>query len=69
MSTMNRDSTINTLARHWQGLLKNRRATPKSGSDLGFCGSPNGIRTRAATLRGWCPRPLDDGAMQVAVPI
>ncbi len=24
--------------------------------------SPNGIRTRAATLRGWCPRPLDDGA-------
>ena len=28
-------------------------------------GSPNGIRTRAATLRGWCPRPLDDGAVQV----
>ena len=26
-------------------------------------GTPNGIRTRAATLRGWCPRPLDDGAM------
>src|SRR5205807_1586624 len=26
-----------------------------------FC-SPNGIRTRVATLRGWCPRPLDDGA-------
>src|SRR5690606_23009133 len=24
-------------------------------------GTPNGIRTRAATLRGWCPRPLDDG--------
>ena len=24
--------------------------------------SPNGIRTRVATLRGWCPRPLDDGA-------
>jgi hypothetical protein len=23
--------------------------------------SPNGIRTRASTLRGWCPRPLDDG--------
>ena len=23
--------------------------------------TPNGIRTRAATLRGWCPRPLDDG--------
>src|SRR5579871_4411588 len=26
-----------------------------------FC-SPNGIRSRVATLRGWCPRPLDDGA-------
>ena len=23
--------------------------------------TPNGIRTRAATLRGWCPGPLDDG--------
>ncbi len=32
----------------------------------GVGGSPNGIRTRAATLRGWCPRPLDDGAVQVA---
>ena len=31
--------------------------------ELGFLGSPNGIRTRAATLRGWCPRPLDDGAV------
>ena len=27
-----------------------------------FC-TPNGIRTRAATLKGWCPRPLDDGGM------
>ena len=26
----------------------------------GLC-TPNGIRTRAATLKGWCPRPLDDG--------
>ena len=25
--------------------------------------TPNGIRTRAATLRGWCPRPLDDGGL------
>ena len=32
-----------------------------------FPGSPNGIRTRAATLRGWCPWPLDDGA-QLSVP-
>ena len=25
-------------------------------------GSPNGIRTRATSLKGWRPRPLDDGA-------
>ncbi len=25
--------------------------------------SPNGTRTRVSTLRGWCPRPLDDGAV------
>ena len=30
---------------------------------LTWCfGSPYGIRTRAATLRGWCPRPLDERA-------
>ena len=29
-----------------------------------FLRSPNGVRTRASTLRGWCPRPLDDGAKQ-----
>ena len=26
--------------------------------------TPNGIRTRAATLKGWCPRPLDDGGKE-----
>ena len=31
-----------------------------SGAFLEF-GVPNGIRTRVATLKGWCPRPLDDG--------
>ena len=25
--------------------------------------SPNGVRTRVSTLRGWCPRPLDDGTV------
>ena len=24
-------------------------------------GAPSGIRIRVATLKGWCPRPLDDG--------
>ena len=35
---------------------------PSATRSLRAPGSPNGIRTRAATLRGWCPRPLDDGA-------
>jgi hypothetical protein len=26
-------------------------------------GAPNGIRTRAAALKGRCPRPLDDGGL------
>jgi hypothetical protein len=25
--------------------------------------TPNGVRTRVSTLRGWCPRPLDDGGV------
>ncbi len=28
-------------------------------------GTPNGIRTRAAALKGRCPRPLDDGGLDV----
>src|SRR2546426_6611337 len=27
-------------------------------------GSPNGVRTRVSTLRGWCPGPLDDGTLR-----
>ncbi len=38
------------------------RTGPDLGPDRPPHRSPNGIRTRAATLRGWCPRPLDDGA-------
>ncbi|MEY3448266.1 MAG: hypothetical protein RLZZ14_790, partial [Actinomycetota bacterium] len=33
-------------------------------SETDLC-TPNGIRTRAATLKGWCPRPLDDGGKDV----
>jgi hypothetical protein len=25
------------------------------------CGVPTGIRTPVLTVKGWCPRPLDDG--------
>ena len=28
--------------------------------------TPNGIRTRVSTLRGWCPRPLDDRGRRLA---
>ena len=28
---------------------------------LDFIGVPNGIRTRVTNVKGWCPRPLDDG--------
>src|SRR5579864_5826039 len=30
--------------------------------------TPNGIRTRAAALKGRCPRPLDDGGSTVPPP-
>ena len=30
--------------------------------ELSGCGDPNGIRTRAAAVKGRCPRPLNDGA-------
>jgi hypothetical protein len=42
--------------------LTGRRELQTSPRDLVvvMC-TPNGIRTRAATLKGWCPRPLDDG--------
>jgi hypothetical protein len=50
---------------NWIGTVSSvpklsQRWTPKRGPAQ-IC-SPNGIRTRVATLRGWCPRPLDDGA-------
>ena len=33
-----------------------------------LAGAPNGIRTRAAALKGRCPRPLDDGGFDGAPP-
>src|SRR5262249_32988848 len=41
------------------------RAPPGSGDALALRCSPDGIRTRAAALRGRCPRPLDDGALLI----
>ncbi len=43
-------------------LLPEPTRSRQTASDLTL-GSPYGIRTRAATLRGWCPRPLDERAV------
>ena len=50
------------IARRRQAGAGNTKGTPRSASGLRCLGSPYGIRTRAATLRGWCPRPLDERA-------
>ena len=41
---------------------------PIKGFGVIFQSTPNGIRTRAATLKGWCPRPLDDGGLHCVSP-
>jgi hypothetical protein len=55
------------MAIHGQAMdngSREREETRRSGSlPWYFCGSPYGIRTRAATLRVWCPRPLDERAV------
>ena len=40
---------------------KNRHDGDSSNDVLSH--DPNGTRTRVSTLKGWCPRPLDDGAV------
>ena len=44
-----------------------RTAEPKGPSYAGLS-TPNGIRTRAAGVKGRCPRPLDDGGLRRRVP-
>jgi site-specific DNA recombinase len=34
-----------------------------------WIGAPNGIRTRVTTLKGWDPRPLDDGSLRARIPV
>src|SRR6266540_3498114 len=43
--------------------LTGRRAQPSCSTGPGWVLScaPSGVRIRVATLKGWCPRPLDDG--------
>ena len=37
------------------------RSTPLPGQARCIYGVPTGIRTPVSTVKGWCPRPLDDG--------
>src|SRR6266536_632066 len=44
--------------------LTGRRAQPSCSTGPGSTQlqrAPSGVRIRVATLKGWCPRPLDDG--------
>ena len=64
-----------SLGHQWESNRTDRRSrctmTDTQESDTNqdrqenFLSTPNGIRTRAATLKGWCPRPLDDGGLFV----
>ena len=38
-----------------------KKATRRRPDPLDFAGVPTGIRTPVSTVKGWCPRPLDDG--------
>jgi len=52
----------------WAKLRYRWLRGPKGGLLSCSCASsPNGVRTRVSTLRGWCPSPLDDGAKPEAV--
>ena len=51
-----------TSGLHIDGLAVLRLAVLRL-AELTHYRTPNGIRTRAATLKGWCPRPLDDGGL------
>ena len=39
------------------------RRTSERTCSFGWCRTPNGIRTRAAAVKGRCPGPLDDGGL------
>ena len=43
-----------------ESVTKNRHKTTDTLIISGLHGDPNGIRTRAAAVKGRCPRPLDD---------
>src|SRR5665811_1969412 len=53
---------------HCWSLVVTPKPLQLRGFVVHFQSTPNGIRTRAATLKGWCPRPLDDGGLHCMSP-
>ena len=53
---------------HCWSLADTPKPLQRQGFGVIFQSTPNGIRTRAATLKGWCPRPLDDGGLHCMSP-
>ena len=50
-----------------RAVLRGLTGRPLQAIYLDFSSTPNGIRTRAAALKGRCPRPLDDGGGTLGV--
>ena len=63
-------SYLDELRNKMVGCSKTSEGKTKTSSKTGQCssyfslGSPYGTRTRVSTLKGWHPRPLDEGARQ-----
>ncbi len=51
-------------ANHRQRRAKCKTESPGLLQGILRCNDPDGIRTRVAALKGPCPRPLDDGAVE-----
>lgn len=49
-----------------QALSDVHNKTGRNKSYILFYGTPKGIRTPAASVKGMCPRPLDDGSLLFA---
>ena len=65
-------STDTIVAHHLLQATKNPRISiimrvwlATMGNAGKVIGTPKGIRTPVTTVKGWCPRPLDDGSLEL----
>src|SRR5690606_37629187 len=58
--TLDRDLDLDLACHRGPHVVGAAGACPVPGA-----GTPNGVRTRVATLKGWNPGPLDDGVVMV----